>query len=60
MAEVNRKLGNQRVKVVTTLGPASETVEMIEALIEAGVDVFRLNFSHGDESKPDPGYYYDK
>ncbi|WP_109466341.1 pyruvate kinase [Albibacillus kandeliae] len=40
-----RRLRN--VKVVATLGPASETYEMIRALHEAGADVFRLNMSHG-------------
>ncbi len=34
-------------KIVATIGPASSTPERIEALFRAGVDVFRLNFSHG-------------
>jgi pyruvate kinase len=34
-------------KIVATLGPASASPEMIEALFNEGVDVFRLNFSHG-------------
>jgi pyruvate kinase len=34
-------------KVITTLGPASESPQMIRSLIEEGVDAFRLNFSHG-------------
>ena len=38
-------------KIVATLGPASSTMEQIEALFLAGADVFRLNFSHGE--KPD-------
>lgn len=36
-----------RTRIVATLGPASCASEKIRALIEAGVDVFRLNFSHG-------------
>src|SRR5438270_3822157 len=36
-------------KVVATLGPASSTPETISALFQAGVDVFRLNFSHGTQ-----------
>ncbi len=34
-------------KIVATLGPASNTPEMLEAMIRAGVNVVRLNFSHG-------------
>ncbi|MCC7070694.1 MAG: pyruvate kinase [Deltaproteobacteria bacterium] len=38
----------RRAKIVCTLGPSSNTPEAIEALIAAGMDVARLNFSHGD------------
>src|SRR6202008_3714416 len=34
-------------KIVATLGPASNTPEVLEKMIRAGVDVVRLNFSHG-------------
>ena len=37
----------RRVKIVCTLGPASSSAERISALIAAGMDVARLNFSHG-------------
>jgi pyruvate kinase len=37
----------RHAKIVATLGPASSTKETIRALFYAGVDVFRLNFSHG-------------
>ncbi len=37
----------RRTKIVATLGPATRTLERIEQLITAGLDVARLNFSHG-------------
>ncbi len=36
-----------RTKIIATLGPASNTAEVIECLITAGMDVARLNFAHG-------------
>ncbi|HSN03170.1 MAG TPA: pyruvate kinase, partial [Acidimicrobiales bacterium] len=38
----------RRTRIVATIGPASESDEVIKDLIEAGVDVFRLSFAHGD------------
>jgi pyruvate kinase len=38
----------RRTKIVATLGPATTSPEQIEALIAAGADVVRLNFSHGE------------
>jgi pyruvate kinase len=37
----------RRTKIVATIGPASSSPEMLRELINAGVDVFRLNFAHG-------------
>ncbi len=42
---------SRNVKIVATLGPASETYEVIRALHEAGADVFRLNMSHGSQDE---------
>ncbi|GAB5435252.1 pyruvate kinase [Falsiruegeria mediterranea] len=44
-----RRLRN--VKIVATLGPASENYDMIRSLHEAGADVFRLNMSHGSHDE---------
>lgn len=40
----NRK----KTKIVATLGPATSTREVLKGMMEAGVDVFRINFSHAD------------
>ena len=37
----------KKTKIICTLGPASEKVETIKSLVEAGMDCVRLNFSHG-------------
>src|SRR6476620_1634571 len=37
-----------RTKIVATVGPACDTYEKLLELVKAGVNVFRLNFSHGD------------
>ena len=39
----------RNTKIVVTLGPASDSPECIRALLAAGVDVFRLNASHGNQ-----------
>src|SRR5687768_15693663 len=41
---------HRRTKIVATIGPATRSVETMGELIEAGADVFRLNFSHGTRS----------
>lgn len=40
----------KRTKIVATMGPASNTEERLEALIQAGMNVARLNFSHGEHA----------
>ena len=46
----------RRAKIVATLGPATSTYETVRALIDAGVDVTRLNLSHGDTSVHEASY----
>jgi pyruvate kinase len=43
-------LPDHKTKIVATIGPASDSPEMLERLIRAGLNVARLNFSHGDFS----------
>ncbi len=38
----------KKTKIVCTIGPATESAEKLEALVNAGMNVMRLNFSHGD------------
>lgn len=42
------KLQNKRTKIVATIGPATESQPMLEKLLKAGLNVIRMNFSHGD------------
>ncbi|MFN9113317.1 MAG: pyruvate kinase, partial [Bacteroidota bacterium] len=39
---------NKKTKIVATLGPACSTKEVMKSMIDAGVNVFRVNFSHAD------------
>ena len=41
----------KKTKIVATLGPSTDTPQIIEKMILEGVDVFRINFSHADHSE---------
>jgi pyruvate kinase len=47
----------RRAKIVATIGPATESLEQIKALVDAGMDVARLNRSHGDPSVHEAVYH---
>jgi len=48
---------SRRTRVVATLGPASASEAMIERLFKTGVDVFRINMSHGDHADKEPLFH---
>jgi len=47
---------SRRAKIVCTLGPATSSAEQVTALVEAGMDVARLNFSHGAHADHEKAY----
>ena len=48
---------SRRAKIVCTLGPATSSPEQIAALVAAGLDVARLNMSHGDHDAHRAAYH---
>lgn len=49
MAHIRPNLNEARSKIVATIGPACNTVEMLSELVNHGVDVFRINAAHGTQ-----------
>lgn len=47
----SKRFAHRRARIVATVGPASREAPVIKRLIEAGVNVFRLNFSHGTHAE---------
>ncbi|MCK1822287.1 pyruvate kinase [Streptomyces sp. XM83C] len=48
----------RRAKIVCTLGPATDSYDQIKALVEAGMDVARLNLSHGTRTEHEERYHH--
>ena len=38
----------RRTRIIGTIGPASNSIEILESLVDAGLNIARLNYSHGD------------
>ena len=51
MTAPGTELRHRRTKIIATLGPATDDPAVLQGLIDAGVDVVRLNFSHGDAAE---------
>lgn len=49
---------DKKVKILATLGPASAGIDAIRSLVEAGVNLFRLNFSHGEHADHARHYHW--
>jgi pyruvate kinase len=49
-------VAGRRAKIVCTLGPVTSTEQQITGLVAAGMDIARLNFSHGDQSDHEKVY----
>jgi pyruvate kinase len=39
-----------KTRIIATVGPASESIEVLRELVISGVDIFRLNFAHGEHA----------
>ena len=48
---------NRRAKIVCTLGPSTDGTERMRELVAAGMDVARLNFSHGSHAEHEARYH---
>jgi pyruvate kinase len=51
MATESLKPRSRKVKIVATLGPASDSAELVRKLMKSGADAFRINMSHGDHDQ---------